>query len=148
MMTEQEKNARILHLIRTYGADPERWPATESVGQPVLSGHLQTAAAEEDALDTLIAAAHAPEPSAALQGRILDIPRRMGAASGATSTGGWWILSGFWRPAGAAVFVLAMGILVGQINVPVAQTAADPEAELLFSELVMGPADIALELPQ
>lgn len=144
MMTEQEKNARILHLTRTYGADPARWPATEGLGQPVLSGDLKAAAEEERTLDALIAAAHVPEPSAALRGRIMDIPRHMRHET----AGGWWILSGFWRPAGAAVFVLALGVLVGQTHMPVAQSTADIETEMLFAELVLGPSQTIVEFPQ
>ena len=144
MKTEQEKNERILHLIRTYGADPARWPA-EGLGQPVLTGHLKAAAEEEGALDAVIGSAHVPEPSAALRGRIMDIPRQMRRE---TAGGGWWILSGFWRPAGAAVFVLMLGVLVGQINVGVGQPSIDVESEMLFSELVLGPAETVVEFPQ
>ena len=76
MDESKARSERIRELIGIYGADFDRWPATEGLGRPVLDAELQKLRDAEDELDLLIAGAAVPEPSAALRHRILDIPER------------------------------------------------------------------------
>lgn len=137
---------RIRELIRTYGADFDRWPATEGLGRPVLDVELQKVREEEDTLDMLIAGAPVPDPSAALRRRILNIPDRRPRAS---VWGGLWILSGFWRPASVAVGALLLGLFLGQITLMQSNAApVDTDTEMLFADLMLGPAEDLTDFPQ
>lgn len=147
-----DKTKRIEDLIRTYGADMDRWPAAEGLGRPHLDAKLEAVRAEEQALDTLLQRASVPAPSAALRARILAIP---GAAPQARSgaRGFAWLLTGFWRPASVAACALILGLFLGQLTLmqtaQVTQlTSADSETETLFADLVLGPADGITEFPQ
>lgn len=144
------RTERIRALIRTYGADFDRWPATEGLGRPVLDAELQKLREEEDDLDMLIAGAPVPEPSAALRRRILDIPERRGPQN---TWSGLWIFSGFWQPASVAVGALVLGLFLGQLalmqaGIASADVAADAESEMLFADLMLGSTDILSDLPQ
>lgn len=148
-MDEAKRSERIRELIRTYGADVDRWPAAEGLGRPVFDAELQKLRDEEAALDMLIANAPVPDPSVALRRRILDIPERPVRES--VWGGGLWILSGFWRPASVAVGALLLGLFLGQMTLTQANVTptADAEVETLFADLVLGPAvESFTELPQ
>jgi hypothetical protein len=152
-MDEKTRTTRIENLIRTYGADFDRWPATEGLGRPALDGHLKDVHAEEQALDAVIQRASVPAPSAALRARLLAIPAQ---APAHRSAGFSWLLTGFWRPASVAVGALALGLFLGQLTLmQTAQTAdqlahatPESEAETLFAELVLGPSEGLTEFPQ
>ena len=91
MDESKARSERIRELIGIYGADFDRWPATEGLGRPVLDAELQKLRDAEDELDLLIAGAAVPEPSAALRHRILDIPERRVRQN---AWNGLWIVSG------------------------------------------------------
>jgi hypothetical protein len=151
-----DKTKRIEDLIRIYGAEMDRWPATEGLGRPRLDPRLEAVRAEEKALDDLIQHASVPAPSAALHARILAVPNAAPPAAQdgrRPARGVSWLLSGFWRPAGIAVGALVLGLFLGQLTLT--QTAqvtqvvgADSEAEMLFADLVLGAADGLTEFPQ
>lgn len=149
MNESNARTERIGELIRTYGADFDRWTATEGLGRPVLEAELQKLRQDEDALDMFIASASAPEPSPALRRRILDIPERR---AGQDSWSGLWIFSGFWRPASIAAGALLLGLFLGQLTLMQSGTgaleAADAESEMLFADLMLGSTDILTDLPQ
>jgi hypothetical protein len=143
MENRTDKTERIRDLIRSYGADFDRWPATEGLGRPHLNAELARLRAEERELDVMIESAHVPAPSDALRRRILDIPDRR-----SRHTKRLWILSGFWRPAGVAVGALVAGLFLGQLtllqtgmqsNPVLGVTTVETETEVLFAELVLGP---------
>ncbi|MGE3333383.1 MAG: hypothetical protein AB7I36_07060 [Rhodospirillaceae bacterium] len=148
----EDKTKRIEDLIRTYGADMDRWPASEGLGRPHLDARLEAVRAEERALDALIQRASVPAPSAALRARLLAIPNA--AARPARAARGFaWVLTGFWRPASVAACALILGLFLGQLTlVQTAQvtqfTPVDSESETLFADLVLGPADGLTEFPQ
>jgi hypothetical protein len=149
-MDEKARTTRIEDLIRTYGADFERWPPTEGLGRPELEGHLKDVHAEEQALDALIQRASVPAPSAALRARLLAVPAK---APMHRTSGFAWLLTGFWRPAGVAVGALALGLFLGQLTLmqtadQLAQVTPESEAETLFAELVLGPSEGLTEFPQ
>ncbi len=148
-----DKTKRIEELIRAYGADLDRWPASEGLGRPRLSGTLEEIRAEEQELDTLIRRAPVPAPSEALRARILSIPGSSTAAAPLRGSRSFsWLLHGFWRPAGVAVCALVLGVFMGQVTLPKttqsASTIVDSETETLFADLVLGPADNLSEFPQ
>jgi hypothetical protein len=150
MDESKTRSERIRELIGIYGADFDRWPATEGLGRPVLDAELQKLRNEEDELDLLIAGAVVPDPSADLRRRILDIPERRGRQN---AWNGLWIVSGFWRPASIAVCALLVGLFVGQLTLVQAgalslDVAADTETEMLFADLMLGSTDILSEIPQ
>lgn len=146
----QARDRRVLELMSAYGADFDRWPTAEGLGRPQLDGGLQAARAREQTLDLLIEDAHVPPPSEALRRRIMDIPARRAPAG----AGGIWFLAGFWRPAGLAAGALLLGLCLGQFASTRGGVAYDglvhasetEEAERLFAELVLGPADSLAEL--
>lgn len=148
-----DKTKRIEDLIRIYGADMDRWPVAEGLGRPQLDARLLAVRAEEKALDDLIQRSAVPAPSAALQARVLAIPREVSTGTPRAARGFSWILTGFWRPASVAACALVLGLFLGQL--PLVQTAqvtqvssADSEIETLFADLVLGPADGLTEFPQ
>ncbi len=151
----EDKTKRIEDLIRTYGADMDRWPASEGLGRPHLDARLEAVRAEERALDTLIQRASVPAPSGALRARLLAIPNAT-ARPARGARGFAWVLTGFWRPASVAACALILGLFLGQLTLmqtaqvaQVAQlTAVDSESETLFADLVLGPADGLTEFPQ
>ncbi len=148
----EDKTKRIEDLIRTYGADMDRWPASEGLGRPHLDARLEAVRAEERALDTLIQRASVPAPSAALRARLLAIPSAT-ARPARAARGFAWVITGFWRPASVAACALIVGLFLGQLTLmqtaQVAQlTAVDSESETLFADLVLGPADGLTEFPQ
>jgi hypothetical protein len=60
MDESKTRSERIRELIGIYGADFDRWPATEGLGRPLLDAELQKLRNEEDELDLLIAGAVVP----------------------------------------------------------------------------------------
>lgn len=142
-MDEFAKRARIARLIRIYGADFDRWPSAEGLGRPLIDAAadpaLAAARAEEAELDALIESAAVPPPSAALAPRLLAIARD----ERQIPRGVFWLLSGFWRPAGVAAGALAVGLFLGQLSLAQASVAAAAEAQAAtdFSALVLGALD-------
>lgn len=150
MDESKARSERIRELIGIYGADFDRWPATEGLGRPVLDAELQKLRDAEDELDLLIAGAAVPEPSAALRRRILDIPERRVRQN---AWNGLWIVSGFWRPASIAACALLVGLFFGQLTLVQSgalslDVAADAETEMLFADLMLGSTDSLSEIPQ
>ena len=119
-MTQQTMTTeRVFELIETYGAEPGAWPEGERAAAAALleaaPEQFEAALSEARALDQMLMAEPAPEPSASLSEAILaQAPR----ARGARKSVGEWLSSlifpqGVRWPAGAAFASLVMGLVGG-----------------------------------
>lgn len=108
---------RFQALLDAYGADPRRWPSEErQAAQALLAQDARARRLQDEAgqLDRLLDAWQAPEPSAALMGRILAAA----PPEPATDALPWWqrLVPLGWLVRSATVMACAgiMGVIIGQ----------------------------------
>lgn len=102
---------RFQELIDAYGAEPSRWPLAERAGAEALlavDAQARSLVTDAAALDALLNAAAAPEPSDLLRHRVLRAAPR---ARAAISRFGWASGAGWAAAAAAGVLV---GVSIGQ----------------------------------
>lgn len=117
--------ARVEDLLERYGADPERFPAAErDTARQLLRDDPSLAARAEDAaaLDALLGASTAGEPSADLMRRVAEIPLHHPKAIRSTSFGAEpGTPFHFFRAAFAGLFAAALGVIVGLQSLPASE---------------------------
>lgn len=123
---------RVRALLDAYGADRGRWPAAERAtaervlaGDPVLAAEL----ADARALDGLLDALPAPEPSPALRVTLRDIPDRA-ELGWAGRLAALWPFGAPWRPAVGLLAAAVLGIVVGIATSE--PTSADSEVGVTY----------------
>lgn len=102
-------------LLDIHGHEMDRWPEAErNAGQLLLAESAEARQALDQArqLAMMLSGVHAPEPSAHLRARVLEVPIRHPRETGTS----WWPFKTLTRPllglAAAAVLGIASGALV------------------------------------
>lgn len=136
-MTEIEiTTARVLELIETYGAEPGAWPETErNAAQALIEAQpdeFSAALFDAQALDTMLASEHLPDPSPDLPARILASAPRAQAKPFTHLLGAIFPRGVRW-PAGATLASLAMGIVGGYAYASTGYTEIDTADQAYYT---------------
>lgn len=123
---------RLLDIIASHGARPERWPEQERAAalralESAPEAKRAMAAAAE--LDALLARHETPSPSLSLHTRIAAIPDRRPARL-SEMIRDYWPFGAIWQPACGLAFAAVIGVMVG-IGLPredISAFAGDTEA--------------------
>lgn len=155
-MDAKIKRERVLAIVQSYGADPDRWPVDEkedALHWVMDDRELAMEVARQREVDEWLETITAPTPSSGLYGRILAIAER---APGRDAIG-WllgWLFPGsvaspawVWRTALAAALPLLVGVLGGMSTVNSAATDEwdNWEEEIYITGIVS--VDSGMDLP-
>lgn len=123
---------RLLDIIASHGAKPERWPEEERAAALLAlesSPEARRVMEAEDRLDALLDGHVTPPPTLALQTKIAAIPDQTPARL-TTILRGYWPFGAIWQPASGLALAAVIGVMVG-IGLPredISASAADTEA--------------------
>jgi len=129
---------RLLEIIASHGARPERWPEQEraaALRALESAPEAKRAMAVEAELDTLLARHETPPPALSLQTEITAIPDRRPVRL-STMIRGYWPFGAIWQPAFGLALAGVVGVMVG-IGLPredIPASAVDTEA---FTAVIM-----------
>jgi len=125
---------RLLEIIASYGAKPERWPEEERAAALLAlesSTEARRAMRDEAGLDSLLGSYDAPPSTLALQTRIAAIPEQRPARL-ADILRDFWPFGAIWQPASGLALAAVIGVMVGiglpQEDFSASASTADTEA--------------------
>jgi hypothetical protein len=126
--------ARLEQLLDTYGPDPMRFPEAEREAARALIARDRAARAllaEAEALARTLDALPAPQPSAALQRAVAEIPLRHAQTSGALELFALSPFRSMTRAMMSAVVIVVLGVLSGVWS---ADSDSSPDVALSAAE--------------
>ena len=106
---------RLLEIIASHGANPERWPEEERAMALAMAGGSEAAKralAAAAGLDALLGQHETPPASLALQTRIAAIPEQRPATL-SDRLRACWPFGAVWRPASGLAAAAIVGVMVG-----------------------------------
>lgn len=134
---------RLLAIIASYGAQPERWPEEERTAALLAlesSTEAKRALRAEAGLDTLLGGHAAPPPTPALQTRITAIPEQRPTRL-ADILRDFWPFGAIWQPASGLALAALIGVMVG-IGLPQEDFSASASTEAFAAVIAAAGGDI------